>query len=546
MTTGWRFRLVDALDKVLPDAAPPALERRPISAFLGEPIAVQVAMAPPRGIDRARDAIRIEVGGDVPASIRGVELVPCRLVAYEDHDDGYLRDVPGLYPDLLVPSDAGLVEPFVRGWRAAWIELEPTRPGRIEVPIRARHDASGELLFEEVVHLDVLDAELPELDIVDTHWFHADALADAYRLEVFDERHWTAVDRFVASAARMRANSLLVPVWTPPIDTEPGARRRPVQLLDVHVDRSEYRFGFARLDRWLDILRRHGIRHLEVPHLFTQWGAEAAPAIDGIVDGAPAQLFGWHTPATDPEYRGFLAAMLPELRRHLDAVWSGGVVFHVSDEPEARHEAAYRAARSVVADLLEGARVMDALSDLRYVEQGLVERPIAATDAADAFLAAGVPDLWVYSCLTQHRDVANRFIAMPGARQRILGSQVFATGVRGLLHWGFNFYYSARAHRFVDPFTDASAGGTMPAGDPFVVYPGADLQPLESIRHRLAAQGLDDHRALQHARDAIGSDAAVDLVGEPGRAFRAPLADTADVRGMRARLHAALRGVAPN
>src|SRR5690606_17840517 len=188
MTHGWRFRLVDALDKVFPDAAPPALEHPVLGALLGEPIAVQLAIAAPAGIDRARAAVRIELRAQVHPDARAVELVPCRLVAYEGHDEGYLRDAPGLYPDLLVPSEHGEIEPYVRGWRAVWIELHPDRPGRIDVPIRVRHAASGELLFETAVTLEVVDAELPPLDIVDSHWFHADALADAYRVEVFDER----------------------------------------------------------------------------------------------------------------------------------------------------------------------------------------------------------------------------------------------------------------------------------------------------------------------------------------------------------------------
>ncbi len=545
MADGWHFQLVDALDKVFPDEAPRGRASADLTAFLGEPIAFQVAIRAPSGVDRVDDAVRIEVvAADASVDIRSVELVPCRLVGYPGHDDGYLRDTPGLYPDLLAPADDRIVQPFVWGWRGVWIELVPMAPGRAPVTIRVRHARRGELLYETALVVDVLDAVLPELDIVDSHWLHADAIADAYRVEVFSEAHWAAVEHFVASASRMRANSLLVPVWTPPIDTEPGHRRRAVQLIDVAVDGDRFGFGFSRLDRWLDVLRRHGIRHIEIPHLFTQWGAAAAPAIDGVVEGGLTQLFGWHTPATAPGYRTFLEQLLPALRRHLDSVWDPArVVYHVSDEPAPEHEAQYRAARAVVADLLAGARVMDAVSDVRYVENGLVDRPIAATDQVEQFLEARVPELWVYYCLTQHRDVANRFIGMPSARHRVLGSQVFAAGVSGLLHWGFNFYYSARARRFVDPFVDASADGTMPAGDPFIVYPGPGLRPLESIRHRVAAQSMDDHRALQAVRTAAGWQAALGTLGPAGRTFRSPLVSTTDLRAQRDRVHAVIREV---
>jgi hypothetical protein len=541
MTGGWRFRFVDALDKVFPDETPAAVGRGPLTVLAGEPAALQLAVLPPEGIDRGHDALRVEVEG-VDAALHSVELVPCLLVAYPGHDAGYVRDSPGLYPDLLIPVGDGIVEPFVGAWRAIWIDLLPAAAGPYRVRVRVRHAARGDVLFDESLDLEVLDAELPALDIVNSNWLHADALADAYGDEVFGEHHWSAIDAFVASAARMRVNSLLVPVWTPPIDTEPGRRRRPAQLLDVRRDGGAYAFGFAQVDRWLGILRRHGIAHLEVPHLFTQWGAAAAPAIDAVVDGRLEQIFGWDTPSTDPEYRRFLEHMIPALRRHLDGAWPRGeVVFHVSDEPEPAHAAGYRAARGVVADLLAGAQVRDAVSDPAYLESGLIELPIAATDSVEPFLAAGVDDLWVYFCVTQNRDVANRFIGMPSARQRIIGPQVFAAGVRGLLHWGFNFYYSSRARRFVDPFTDTSAGGTLLAGDPFAVYPGPGRRPWESIRHRVAAQAMDDHRALQFVRDTGGPEVALAALDGQARSFRAPDVATRDIRSMRDRIHAAIR-----
>ena len=41
------------------------------------------------------------------------------------------------------------------------------------------------------------------------------------------------------------------------------------------------------------------------------------------------------------------------------------------------------------------------------------------------------------------------------------------------------------------------SGHAFPSGDPFVVYPGEDLQPVESLRLRVLHQGLQDMRALQ-------------------------------------------------
>src|SRR6185437_4292498 len=98
-------------------------------------------------------------------------------------------------------------------------------------------------------------------------------------------------------------------------------------------------------------------------------------------------------------------------------------------------------AQSMVADLLEGRRIVDALSDFAFYDSGAVQVPVVATDAIAAFLESRPAELWAYYCVSQDRDVANRFFALPSARNRVIGHQLFRFGIQGFLHWGFNFYY---------------------------------------------------------------------------------------------------------
>lgn len=157
----------------------------------------------------------------------------------------------------------------------------------------------------------------------------------------------------------------------------------------------------------------------------------------------------------------------------------------------------YGQARAVVADLLEGCNVVDALSDLNFYESGLVPLPVIATDHAAPFFAAEVTPFWLYYCVSQSRDVSNRFMATPSARNRVLGAQLFVTGAHGFLHWGFNFYNSYLSRHRINPFRDTGAGGAFIAGDPFLVYPGPDGVPWESIRHRVTTEAFIDYRALR-------------------------------------------------
>ena len=137
--------------------------------------------------------------------------------------------------------------------------------------------------------------EAPDLEV--TQWFHADCLATYYGVETWSEEHWEAIGRQMRSAARMGSTMLLTPVWTPPLDTERGANRPRTQLLDIELVDGRYSFGHARLDRWMELAAAAGLSQVEVPHLFTQWGATAAPQVWVRVDGEDRQLFGWHTDA---------------------------------------------------------------------------------------------------------------------------------------------------------------------------------------------------------------------------------------------------------
>ncbi|RDV45002.1 hypothetical protein DOE76_09730 [Leifsonia sp. ku-ls] len=515
MTAGWSFVVADALEKVLPEAEPRALDPRlGPTTFAGETVAFQVALRPPatRSLNPiGRLLAEVDVDGPATAEVFRVELVPVSLPAFPIHDGGYLRDAPGLYPDLLRPLPPGdAFVPLLAGWSSVWVEVTPHADADrdVAVTVALRSEATGELLFEHTQAVEVVPERLPELGILHTEWLHADALADHYGVDVFSPEHWRILEAFLAETRGIGMNTVLTPVWTPPLDTAVGHYRTPVQLVDIDERDGRYTFGFERLERWLAMCRRVGIRHLELPPLFTQWGAASAPAFQVSSGGVLRRRFGWDTAADAPEYRAFLEQLVPALRRFLDRAWGlDRVFFHVSDEPTGDNRAAYGRAREVVADLLDGCTVIDALSDVELVRSGLVDHPVVASDAVHAFADAGFPPPWVYYCVAQQDAVSNRFIAQPTARTRAIGAQLFAGGHPGFLHWGYTFYYDQHSRNLVDPFADTSAGGAYPGGDPFLVYPGADGRPWRSIRFRAIADAMNDHRLLTLAADRLGRDA---------------------------------------
>lgn len=102
---------------------------------------------------------------------------------------------------------------------------------------------------------------------------------------------------------------------------------------------------------------------------------------------------------------------------------------------------------------------------------------------------------------------------MPSVRNRIMGVLMYLNNIRGFLHWEYNFYFSQYSRETVDPYTMTHCNYAFPSGDPYLVYPGKDGQPLSSIRAEVQSEALVDLRALQTLEQYLGRDAVREIIG---------------------------------
>ncbi|MEK3663102.1 DUF4091 domain-containing protein [Paenibacillus sp. FSL F4-0236] len=507
-------RCISSLIKVFADEELHAPAQLRGSALLGEFYSFQVAY-------RANVLMRSlqvraeqsELGPNI--TVRTVELVPANMVSYHDADEHVLRSMPGLYPDVLIPFDTnrGLTG-YPNQWRSIWITVEVplnAKAGLFDICIQIEND-SGEQVGEDTFTLEVITATLPEQSLIHTEWFHVDCLATYYKTDIFSEYHWQLIEQYIHTAVKHGMNMILTPLFTPPLDTEIGGDRPTVQLVQVERTGEKYNFTFERLKRWIELCDRSGVKYFEFSHLFTQWGAKHAPKVMAMVDGQLKQLFGWDTDSRDPEYTGFLTLFLQEL---LAFVKENGleqrVYFHLSDEPNLADMDSYRAASELIGPILEGFPIIDALSEYEFYESGLIKHPIPASNGIQPFLDHGVEGLWTYYCCAQYKLVSNRFLHMPSSRNRVLGMQIYKLKLKGFLHWGYNFWYAQFSKYPIDPFQVTDAGGGFPAGDAFLVYPGAE-GPIESIRLEVLTEALQDLRALELLEQKVGREAVIALL----------------------------------
>lgn len=509
---------VSSLEKILPDYNLVAAEYNSASCLKGEKFSYQMAFF---GIDvHGNMRADIEVISDLADKIELYDVVnvPVCMPAYSDEfDPGFITRESAVLPDVLTPCEGTVCVPQ-NYYKAVWVKVnvdEDTPAGVYDIKIKFKGIADDKPEAESVFTLEVIDAVLPKQKLMFTQWFHCDCISSYYDVEPLSEKHWELIEDFLKMAADNGINMLLTPIFTPPLDTQIGAERPTVQLVDVKYDGKTYTFGFEKLDRWIKMCKKYGIEYLEISHLFTQWGALCAPKIEVEQDGKLIKKFGWQTDSLGDEYKEFISQLMPVLTKYLEENWDKSkVYFHISDEPSENHIERYGKIHDFFAPFIEGFHHMDALSEYEIYEKGFVETPVPTIRTIESFVDHKVEPLWAYYCCGEGKyNLCNRFIAMPSYRNRITGTQLYKYDAKGFLQWGYNFYYSQYSTRLVNPYINNDADGGFPAGDAFSVYPG-QKGALPALRLFVFNEGLQDMRAMEYLEELTSREYVLDLIKE--------------------------------
>lgn len=466
-----------------------------------------------------RIEVVIETESDISdyVTLREVGYVPSEMPCFSNIDEDYLKTEPGLYPDPLYRLDKNCTFLQSRVYKSIWVTVEPKEKdipaGIHDITVLFKSHDDGKLLNKHTFELTVIDRKLPKQDLIHTEWLHCDSIANYYNVEVFSEEFWKYVRQFIRTAVKNGINTILTPLFTPPLDTKIGGERKTVQLIDVTIKNNEYKFGFDKLQQWIDMCHQEGVSYFEFSHLFSQWGAKFAPKVMANIDGKYQKLFGWETSATSEEYTNFLCTFIPQLK---EFVYKNNVhnkvFFHISDEPEVQDIEGYKAAKAIVEEELKNFTIIDALSSYDFYKEGIITNPIPATNHIEPFIENRVNDLWTYYCCGQGVDVSNRFFSMPSSRNRIIGVQLYKYDIVGFLHWGYNFYNTQYSLKPIDPYLVTDAQWGFPSGDAFVVYPGENGEPVESLRLVVFNEALQDLRAFKMLEQAYGKAYVMNLI----------------------------------
>lgn len=515
-----RVKVISSLEKCFLDETVIAKKKLgSISMLKNERYSFQICYDTIDKIDCTNNTFQIQIESPLLPyiSMYKVQNIPSAFPCYPNAtDDNYLRTQPGLYPDLLEPINTDSRLAAKTSLQSVWIEIEPQGnvvAGVYPIVFAFVEKDKGEVARVSV-EIEIIDALLPKQELIFTQWFYPDCLMQYYGVETYSEEHWNIIEAFMRNARKYGQNMILTPVLSPELDTYIGGYRPVTQLVDISLDNGAYHFCFDKLGRWIDLCDKVGIEYFEINHFFSQWGAAACPQVIATVDGEEKRIFGWDTPSDSDEYKTFLKSFIPEVLAYFKSKNNADkrCYFHISDEPNLQKLENYAKASGILSDLVKGYPVIDALSNYDFYEKGLVEKPIPATNHIQPFLDHEVKNLWTYYCCVQNLDVANRFFAMPSARNRIIGTQLYKFAIEGFLHWGYNFYNSQFSYEQINPFLCSDAGAYFPSGDAYSVYPGKEGTPWPSLRQVVFAEALQDLRALKLCQQLYGKEKTMELL----------------------------------
>lgn len=494
-----RVWAVDPLEKVFRDAKPNRSGTSGMDAARGEYTSFQIVVRAKKPMTGLRAAVTPFTMGDESFSARlprFVGYVPVDRPTQKPSSDR-LRPVPADYPDPLLEElnmdvAAGQAQPI-------WITVkvpEDASPGQYRATVGVVATIDGELAkAQQSLSLRVYPAMIEQTRLWVTEWFGVNSTHMQVNPETQSDEYYELMRRFARNMAEHRHNVAII---------------SPMGRATFGIDANgALTVDFSEFDKWVNIFIEEGVIGLiEGGHIgwraegwLSQFRVEIHRAQDGKAISETVE------PAS-AEADAFYKWYFPKLVEHLrEKGWLDQYVQHLADEPISMNAKSYQAMADLARKYAPELRIIEACHTKDLVGAMDIWVPqlnYLQTDFShyQERQRAG-EEVWFYTCVYPQGEYANRFIELPLMKTRLLHWINFKYGITGYLHWGYNQWTKD------SPFTHTTRphGGPpyLPAGDPWIVYPGKE-GPLDSIRFEAMRDGIDDHELLsqlaEHDADA--------------------------------------------
>ncbi len=482
MLAAMRAELRDSLEFLFPDSAPgraPAGEAA-LDVARGGTIAANVLVT-----DATRAPLRLSVA-ERGRPVRGARWHRLHDVPVEENtgpviftetrksgrNPHVLRRAPYRVFDAMEPVDGTITTGAATTALALQIPVPvDARPGRRSFEVRV--GAGSPLRLDAVIHAVSIPPAGPA-SFPYTNWFDVPQMATRHGLRPWSAGHWRMIAAYAAMMRHARQNTFWIPLHL--VFRRVGGA--PV------LDR-------ARLARFVDVFTRAGLHWIEGGHVATRAKGWERAGFTTVLDGPVAR-----SPDGDRDLRLVCGQLRVEIDRH---GWRDRWLQHVADEPNPASAADYRIVCGIVRKHLPGVPLLDAIEDPALAgsvdvwcpKGNAYQRHRAAYEA----IRAGGDRMWFYTCCEPGGRWLNRLLDMELLRPALFGWAAARYDLDGFLHWGLN-HWQKRQDPFEESVVPNWGGGSLPAGDTHIVYPGAG-GPWSSVRLEAQREGFEDLELLR-------------------------------------------------
>lgn len=415
-----------------------------------------------------------------------VEIVVPNLKT--DKNEVFSKEQIRVYRVGYVPLDGSLTPDPLFEEQSTKIERGVSTAFRVTVRIPANQSAgvyAGRIKVKtdegsEDIHLflRVFDFTLPEtLSMGVNFWSFPQYYAQQYRCAVGSDNYWKIVKAY---AEDLKAHGQGV------ISLLNISSASPVRLVDWQMaENGDLHFDFSLLDEWIRIHKAAGIHK----------GIELECGISNtkfdLFDLKKKKRVCRQFPIGSEESNRYWGQMLTALAHHLHTKgWMKGVMIKPSDEIKEEFVPQWQAMTRLTKACDREFLTTEALGFGRKGLLGYCDvfamHAWCGMDFITHARKSGAQAWWYFSC---DCDNPNFFIKNDWIEMRAIPWLTWQHQLNGVLRWSYSNWRK-------DPFDDIYCGEPFPAGDCYMVYPGAD-GPISSVRWETFLEGTQDYEYLK-------------------------------------------------
>ncbi|HWR52835.1 MAG TPA: DUF4091 domain-containing protein, partial [Bryobacteraceae bacterium] len=491
---------VDSLVKIFPDdpAGTSRLGNAPVLVPRNGHASVQIALRAPAAVSGIN--VEIAPAAGVEVQVRRAGYVPVGSSPPSTPFDELARPAPSVFPDPLLVDFPFDLQP--NRTESMWITVHaPAAASPGERTLTARITSGGKPLASVPFRVRVANTAVPAQRTLNvTNWFQLEQtyLTRHFKQAAEEERYWELLGNIGRVMAEHGQSAMITPVFS---------LAKPV-VKDGRIE-----FDFSRLDRWVQVFDKAGIRTIEGGHLLGRASEYFSPLVVPSYVVENGQAVERSLDPSDPAAGKALADFTSALYAHLKTRgWTTRYIQHVHDEPHDDENPVYERYAKLIKQNMPGIPLLDAVGldqDMSFFVADIWVPVLGSFDhsfdkISDHLGRGG--QAWFYTCVFPQGRYLNRFTDLPAIKTRLLHWFNFRHGFTGFLHWGGNYWGP-------EPFDNVQAvindnKTLLPAGDNAIVYPDPQRNTiLSSIRLEQMREGIEEYEILAELAKKDGAKA---------------------------------------